>query len=287
MALNAYKSKRCTTSYDLGAAVWGYIPGPVYRFLPALYIGGGLGTLLWLPNIYGIVSGALLITTGVQVLVWRNKKPRKERRRAAGGQSRKQARDAADLRYPSATHLSRDLLCPTPSPERSSLLMPEAFPDNRSEYTEREELGPFNDGDPVTSTLLCRFSPFRELDDSLRRMFDGDLTVSRRPRGASLIHRGSEEDITIYLIEGTLLLEAPDGKEFNLEAGTRRACLPVCMLRPHRYTVTAATDVAVIMPSQRLVSEVTRIVTKYKHSPSIHVSGHWLREVQSTAGQAH
>lgn len=260
-----------------------YIPDPVYRFLPALYIAAGLGTLSWLPNIYGIASGALFIMAGMQVLVWRNKneKPRRKRGRAAGGQSAEQARYAADLPWPSDTRFSEDLVRSTISPEKSSPLMPEDFAGNGREYPEQEELGPLNDGDPVTSTLLWHFSPFRELNDSLRRLFARDLTVSRRPRGETLIHQGSEEDMTIYLIGGTLLLEAPDGKEFTIEAGTRRACLPVCMLHPHLYNVTAATDVAVVMVSQRLVSEVTRIVTKYKNSPGIHVSGYRLREVQS------
>ncbi|MGA8259267.1 MAG: hypothetical protein WB783_03555, partial [Arenicellales bacterium] len=81
---------------------------------------------------------------------------------------------------------------------------------------------------------------------------------------------------TIYLIEGTLELEAFDGRKMSIVGGTRRAHLPISQLRPHAYTVRAATEVSVILMSQDMVREITRITTTYRSRSGIEV-----HEVQS------
>ncbi|MGA8262413.1 MAG: hypothetical protein WB783_19565, partial [Arenicellales bacterium] len=95
----------------------------------------------------------------------------------------------------------------------------------------------FNDGDPVTYWLLAWFSPFNELNDLQRQFLARGHVVTRRRAGARLVERGSREDVTIYLIEGTLELEAFDGRKMSIVGGTRRAHLPISQLRPHAYTV--------------------------------------------------
>lgn len=250
--------------------MWGtststHVPDQLYRSLPVVYVAAGLATLSQLTNIYGIVSGILFITAGVLVLTWRGGKQRKKQGRRPSRRSRSPKGGMADaLEYPArrpTTQVASPAPAPAPAPE----------PGPEPDECDQGDRPSFNDGDPVTSELLSRFSPFRELNDSLRRMFVGNLTISRKPHGSSLIRRGSEDDTTIYLLEGTLLLTAVDGREIHVAAGTSRACRPLCMLRPHVYSVTSLTDVAVIILSQEMVNEVTRIVAKYKDSPAIHV----------------
>lgn len=137
-------------------------------------------------------------------------------------------------------------------------------PDNR--------LASFNDGDPVPYWLLAWFSPFNELNDLQRQFVARGHTVTKRRAGARLLERGSRDDATLYLVDGTLDLEAFDGRRMSIVGGTRRAHLPVSQLRPHAYTVTAATDVSIIVVSQDMVREITRITTTYNARPGIEVS---------------
>lgn len=137
-------------------------------------------------------------------------------------------------------------------------------PDNR--------LAAFKDGDPVPYWLLARFAPFNELNDLQRQFVARGHTVMKRRAGTKLLERGSRDDATLYLVEGTLDLEAFDGRRMSIVGGTRRAHLPVSQLRPHAYTVTAATDVSIIIVSQDMVREITRITTTYNARPGIEVS---------------
>lgn len=135
-----------------------------------------------------------------------------------------------------------------------------------------ERVSSFDDGDPVTYWMLAWFSPFNELNDLQRQFVARGHTVTRKPAGATLVDRGSTDDVTLYLIEGTLELEAFDGRKVSIVGGTRRAHLPVSQLRPHAYTVKAATDVSVIYVSQDMVREINRIATTYKSGTGIEVS---------------
>lgn len=130
----------------------------------------------------------------------------------------------------------------------------------------------FNDGDPVPYWLLSWFTPFNELNDLQRQFVARGHTVTKKPAGTRLIERGSRADVTLYLIEGTLELEAFDGRKMSIVGGTRRAHLPISQLRPHAYTVTAATRVTLIFVSQDLVREMNRITTTYKSRPGIEVT---------------
>lgn len=130
----------------------------------------------------------------------------------------------------------------------------------------------FNDGDPAPYWLLSWFTPFNELNDLQRQFVARGHTVTKKPAGTTLIERGSTDDVTLYLIEGTLELEAFDGRKMSVVGGTRRAHLPISQLRPHAYTVKAATGVSVIFVSQDMVREVTRITTTYRSRPGIEVS---------------
>lgn len=148
---------------------------------------------------------------------------------------------------------------------------PPSFTDPWGEE-EEQRIAAFSDGDPVPYWLLASFSPFNELNDVQRQFIARGHTVTRKAAGATLIERGSTDDVTCYLIEGTLQLEAFDGRTMQIVSGTRRAHLPVSQLRPHAYTVKAATDAMVVFVSQDMVREINRIATTYKSRPSIEVT---------------
>lgn len=135
-----------------------------------------------------------------------------------------------------------------------------------------ERQASFNDGDPVTYWVLSWFTPFSELNDLQRQFVARGHTVTKKPAGSTLIQRGSTDDRTLYLIEGTLELEAFDGRRMTITGGTRRAHLPVSQLRPHAYTVRATTGVTVMYVSQDMIREINRITTTYRSRPGIEVT---------------
>jgi len=119
----------------------------------------------------------------------------------------------------------------------------------------------FNDGDAVTYWLLGCFAPFDGLNDLQRQFVARGLTVEKKRAGTTLIEIGSEEDTCVYLVEGTLELEAFDGRLTTVVGGTRHAHLPLSQLHPHAFTVRAASDVTVIFVRQTLVRQVNRVTS--------------------------
>jgi len=129
----------------------------------------------------------------------------------------------------------------------------------------------FNDGDPVPYWLLASFTPFNELNDLQRQFVARGHTVTQKPAGATLIERGSTDDVTLYLVDGTLELEAFDGRKMSIDSGSRRAHLPISQLHPHAFTVKAASNASVIFVSQDMVREINRITNTYRSRTGIEV----------------
>jgi len=121
----------------------------------------------------------------------------------------------------------------------------------------------FDNGDAVTGWLLESFSPFNVLTDTQREIIAGYETIHKAESGARLIERGSRDDLCIYLVEGALSLTGPDGATMLVKAGTPRARLPISVLTPHVYDVTAVSDVSIIVFSQKLVRRIIDITTTY------------------------
>jgi len=48
-----------------------YLPKPIYKSLPWIYVGIGVMVMYSLPNAIGYLSGMLMITAGVLVFLWR------------------------------------------------------------------------------------------------------------------------------------------------------------------------------------------------------------------------
>jgi hypothetical protein len=249
-----------------------WIPGTLYRLLPAVYVGSGASVLYLISNFYGTLSGVLFITAGLLVIA---------RRQAAAGKSgtgnhRKRTRKrirSTELRW-------EDYLRPRGS-AGSPAEHHAGVEENGPVYGDTVDTGHTREGhvklvpgegDPVTGNMLSRFSPFAQLEASQRERLADGLTVSWRPPGTPLITRGSLDDTSLYLIQGVLMLEASDGKRMTIRGGTPRARLPICQLRPHLYSVTAVTDAAMIMLSQSMVRDITQDLAREKHDTGIQVS---------------
>lgn len=136
-------------------------------------------------------------------------------------------------------------------------------------------------GDPAVYRALSWSAPFHALNDLLRQFIAHEQRTTKMPAGTTLVQRGSLEDVSIYLIEGTVEAEPHDGKRFRITAGTPDAHHPISVLRPHAYTVTAATDVTVILLSQDMVRKLARITAAHNSS----LSGIEVSELDSLPGE--
>lgn len=121
----------------------------------------------------------------------------------------------------------------------------------------------FNSGDPVNGWLLEWFTPFNELTDTQRDIIAGYETIRKASAGTTLIERGSSCDSCIYLVEGTLALTGMDGSAMRVSGGTRRSRLPISLLSPHAFDVTAVTDVSVIQFNRQLIEKINEITRTY------------------------
>jgi len=128
-----------------------------------------------------------------------------------------------------------------------------------------------NDDDSPVYQALAWLAPFDELGDSLRRVVSRDARIAAVAAGTCLIDHGSMNDVAIYVLDGILELQAPDGRKSNLVAGTHEARFPVSLLRPHAYTVTTVTDASVIRLSQDTVRQMIRVAAAYRDRPGLEV----------------
>jgi len=160
---------------------------------------------------------------------------------------------------------------PDPGNEYSKLIeaLERTAPDRGA--AEARRAGP-DRGDPYVYRALAWFAPFHALNDLLRQFIASEQPVTSEAAGTTLVERGSLDDISICLVEGTVEVEAYDGKKSIIAAGTRDAQFPISVLRPHAYTVRAVTDVTVIQLSQDIVRKVARITAAHKGRPGIEVS---------------
>jgi len=103
------------------------------------------------------------------------------------------------------------------------------------------------------------FSQFRDLSlDGLVLLADRH-PIFQAPIGTQLLARGTNDKWNLYLLEGTVQLEAEDGEKIIVEAGTPRAAAPVASLKPRMFNVTTMTPTKFLWIMDTLVSTMTEI----------------------------
>ncbi len=109
---------------------------------------------------------------------------------------------------------------------------------------------------PVDPSLLRTFTQFRDLDAHQLALLAERALVHTAPPGAKLLNRGMQDAWNMYLLEGTLSLEAADGGSLFVTGGTDKAASPISFLKPRKYTVTAVTPVSFLWIHDALLAAV-------------------------------
>ena len=110
--------------------------------------------------------------------------------------------------------------------------------------------------DSVDSETLRFFERFRSLSDEQLDMLCQKCELLAAPGGQVLARRGDMDSVNIYLVDGTLELEAADGGKHLLEGGSPKARTAIAGLKPRKYTVTAYTPIKYYQTSDTAESEI-------------------------------
>lgn len=103
------------------------------------------------------------------------------------------------------------------------------------------------------------FSQFRDLSlDGLVLLADRH-PIFQAPIGTQILARGTNDKWNLYLIEGTVQLEAEDGEKLVVEAMTPRAAAPVASLKPRMFNVTTMTPTKFLWIMDTLVNTMIDI----------------------------
>lgn len=109
---------------------------------------------------------------------------------------------------------------------------------------------------PADAALLRRFSQFRDLDMDRISTLVKKALIYTAPSGVRLLNMGMTDSWNMYLLEGTLSLEAADGGTLLITGGTDKATSPVSFLKPRKYNVSSVTPVSFLWIHDALLAAV-------------------------------
>jgi len=96
------------------------------------------------------------------------------------------------------------------------------------------------------------------LTDEQLDLLASSLTLHYARKGERILTRGSTDTSTLFLVSGTLLLEAADGHVTTVVAGTPSAARPIAQLTPKQYDVKAQGPVEYLLIDCALLHELKR-----------------------------
>lgn len=110
--------------------------------------------------------------------------------------------------------------------------------------------------EPADATTMKAFAKFRDLDHRTLEALAARCLVYRVPPGTKLVERGTNDTWNLYLVEGTVRLEAADGVTKLIDGGTDKASTPISFLKPRMYTVTTVTRAAFLWIDDGLIEKI-------------------------------
>jgi HD-like signal output (HDOD) protein len=96
----------------------------------------------------------------------------------------------------------------------------------------------------VNPNILKSRFPFGELSDGVLDDLAESVRVEVASRGECVLERGSKDERSLYLLKGSVELEAADGRTLTVEGASTRARQPLSRLTPHKYRIVALSDVS-------------------------------------------
>jgi HD-like signal output (HDOD) protein len=104
--------------------------------------------------------------------------------------------------------------------------------------------------------VLKQFKSLRDLSEQQLEMLAQHAEMRSVRKGTLLIKCGSQDDFSLFLVEGTLKLTAADGRISLISSGHPSALVPISQLLPRKYDVVCATRVTYITIDQQVMARV-------------------------------
>lgn len=111
----------------------------------------------------------------------------------------------------------------------------------------------------VTPEILLKFSSFRQLskDQLMMLVGAGEVEMLQASSGTKIITRGSNDDYSFFLVEGTLKLIARDGQTAIIKADSASAKQPITQLKPRQYDVIADGTVSYLQIDSQVLENLS------------------------------
>jgi len=125
----------------------------------------------------------------------------------------------------------------------------------------------------VTVAQLSRFRPLCFLSPGELHFLAEHIHVDHALAGQQLISVGSEDPRTLFVLEGQVDVRAGDGRGHRVSVGEPHADEPISHLLPHRFKVTAASDVDYILVEHHLLENALARQFKTEQVHALQLSG--------------
>jgi hypothetical protein len=109
----------------------------------------------------------------------------------------------------------------------------------------------------VDPARLGSFAQFKNLPLPVLTVLSQKSPMYTAPAGTRVLHRDMTDAWNMYLLEGSVSLEATDGKTLYITGGTDGATNPIAFLKPRKYTVTAMTNISFLWVHDALLGAVS------------------------------
>jgi hypothetical protein len=111
---------------------------------------------------------------------------------------------------------------------------------------------------PVEPKALGGFNVFRGLDIRVLTLLSPHIQVHKAPAGTVLLEQGSSDNWNMYLLSGTVRLDAGDGGTEIVTGGTEKARNAIARLKPRKYAVTTVTPVSFLWVGDAMLAALAR-----------------------------
>ncbi len=111
---------------------------------------------------------------------------------------------------------------------------------------------------PSTAEVMANYSPFDGIDPKLLGLLAKDVDIRSADQGFALFQTGDYDTDEYYLIEGSIKLQARDGRESVIRSGQPNARHPIARLRPRMYNAIAASKIHYFVVSASVLDELQR-----------------------------
>lgn len=104
-------------------------------------------------------------------------------------------------------------------------------------------------------TLLRKYVPLNEWNREQLELLANNVVIEFAHPGDILIHLGTSDALSYYLIKGRVRLTAADGKSKEIDSDDGHVATPLSQLLPRKYQVTCVSDVEYLCIDNYLVYE--------------------------------